>query len=110
MTDEVALWKQRILERKANGQIIADWCREHNVTKGFYHYWRRQVMQAEGGTPEHIVSTKPDTGPVIFAKVNRAEPIRSALKITWQDVSMHLSNSQEAHLAAELIAALRRSC
>lgn len=44
MTDEVALWKQRILERKASGQTIIEWCREHNVTKGSYHYWRRQVI------------------------------------------------------------------
>lgn len=110
MTNEVALWKQRILERKANGQTVADWCAEHNVTKGSYNYWRRQVVQAEGSFPKHTTNTGSDSGSVIFAKVNGAEPIQSALQITWQDVSIHLPSSQEAHLAAELIANLRRSC
>lgn len=67
-------------------------------------------MQAEGFAPKHTVNTMPDTRPVIFAKVNLAESIPSALQVTWQDVSIHLSSSQEAHLAAELIASLRRSC
>lgn len=110
MTDEIALWKQHILERKANGQTVADWCKEHNVTKGSYNYWRRQVIQAEGSDPKHAVNTKPDTEPVIFAKVNQTKLIQSALQVTWQDVSIHLASSQEAHLAAELIAYLRRSC
>lgn len=47
MTDEVALWKQRILERKAKGQTIMNWCEEHNVTKGSYNYWCKQVGYAE---------------------------------------------------------------
>lgn len=110
MTDEVALWKQRILERKASGQTIIQWCREHNVTKGSYHYWRRQVMKAESSAAEHTVITNADTDPVIFAKLDRAEPFQSALQVTWQDVTIRLSSTQEARLAAELIASLRCPC
>lgn len=110
MTDEVALWKQRISERKANGQTIIEWCREHNVTKGSYHYWRRQVGKAENSATEHTVNTNADTDPVIFAKLNRTETFQSALLVTWQDVKIHLSSSQEARLAAELITSLRRPC
>lgn len=110
MTDEVALWKQRILERKANGQTIIDWCREHNVTKGSNNYWRRKVLKAESSSIEYTVNTVSDTGPIIFAKLDRAEPVQSALQVTWQDVKIHLSSSQEARLAAELIAYLRRPC
>lgn len=106
MTDEVALWKQRILQRKANGQTIIEWCREHNVTKGSYHYWRRQVIKAEGSATEHTANTEP----VIFAKLERTEILPSALQVTWQDVTIHLSNTQEARLAAELIVSLRRPC
>lgn len=110
MTDEVALWKHRILERKASGQTIIEWCREHNITKGSYHYWRRQVIKAEGSATEHTVNTNTDTEPVLFAKLERAEMFPSALQVTWQDVTIHLSNTQEAHLAAELIISLRRPC
>lgn len=110
MKNEVALWKQRILEREANGQTILEWCMEHNVTKGSYHYWRRQVMKAESFEAEPIVKTSPDTGPVVFAKLERNEPAPSALQVTWQDVKIHLSSIQEARLAAELITSLRRPC
>lgn len=110
MTDEVALWKQRILDRKASGQTIDTWCKEHNVTKGSYHYWRRQVLQAEGIGSKHTGDSKPNIMPVIFAKVNQAEQIQSTLQVTWQDVRIHLASNQEAHLAAELISYLRRSC
>jgi hypothetical protein len=47
---------------------------------------------------------------VIFAKLDRAEIRPPALRITWQDVTIHLSNTQEARLAAELIISLRRPC
>ena len=110
MTDEVALWKQRILERKANGQTVIDWCREHNVTKGSYNYWRRQVLKAESSSIVSTVNTASDTGPVLFAKLDRTESVQSVLQVTWQDVKIHLSSSREARLAAELIADLRRSC
>lgn len=110
MTDEIALWKKRILERKANGQTIIEWCREHNVTKGSYHYWRRQVMKAEGFDTGHTVNTDADSEPVLFAKLERTEIFPSALLVTWQDVTIRLSNTQEARLAAELISSLRRPC
>ncbi|MGL6084742.1 MAG: IS66 family insertion sequence element accessory protein TnpA, partial [Enterobacterales bacterium] len=106
--DEVALWKQRILERKAKGQTIIDWCKEHNVTKGSYNYWRRQVNYAEDA------SCKPDTNsqPITFAKVPASilTGTRPVLQITWQDVNIQLISNQEAHLAAEVIAHLRNLC
>ena len=61
MTDEVSLWKLRILERKANGQTIIEWCREHNVTKGSYHYRRIQIIKAEDSATEHTVNVSTDT-------------------------------------------------
>ena len=54
--------------------------------------------------------TNADTDPVIFAKLDRAEPFQSALQVTWQDVTIRLSSTQEARLAAELIASLRYPC
>lgn len=106
MTDEVAVWKQRIIERKEKGQTIVDWCKEHNVTKGSYNYWRRQVNDADG------VADKPATNskPITFAKVQTTNLTRSSLQITWKDVSIQLTNNQEAHLAAEVIAHLRSLC
>jgi len=106
MTDEVALWKQRIIERKEKGQTIVDWCKEHNVTKGSYNYWRKQVNYADG------IANKPATNPqlVAFAKVQTTNMTRSSLQITWKDVSIQLNNNQEAHLAAEVIAHLRSIC
>jgi len=106
MTDEVALWKQRIMERKAKGQTIVAWCKEHNVTKGSYNYWRKQVAYAEGTANKPAAIPQPIT----FAKVQTTGLTRSALQITWQDVSIQLTDHQEAHLAAEVIAHLRSLC
>lgn len=106
MTDEVALWKQRILERKSKGQTIVDWCKEHNITKGSYHYWRKQVKYADGTAGKSEAAPQP----VTFAKVQTPILTRPALQITWQDVNIQLTNNQEAHLAAEVIAHLRSLC
>lgn len=108
MTEEVATWKQHIAERKAKGQTIIDWCNEHNITKGSYNYWRRQVQRAEGTTVKR--STDINAQPITFAKVKSATPVRSALQVTWQDVNIQFTTSQEAHLAAEMIVCLRSSC
>lgn len=110
MTDKVDLWKQRILERKASGQTIVDWCKEHKITKGSYHYWRRQVMQTQISSFNTAPEAKTDAAPVIFAKINHKQPCPSAVQVTWQDVSIQLTNKQEAHVAAELIAHLRCLC
>jgi len=107
MTDEVALWKQRITERKSNGQTIAHWCQDHNVTKGTYHYWRKQVKRAEAPVEETAL---PQPQPIMFAKVAAPGLSKSTLQLTWQDVNIQLSNSQEAHLVAEVITYLRSLC
>jgi len=46
MKDKVVLWKQHIFERKEKGQTIINWCKEHNVTKGTYNCWCKQVSYA----------------------------------------------------------------
>jgi len=102
MIDEVAQWKQRIIERKAKGQTITDWCTEHNVTKGSYQYWRRKVTEATTDT----ITT--NTESITFAKLKTTSLIKPSLQVTWQDVSIQLSNNQEAHIAAEVIACLRK--
>lgn len=112
MTEEVALWKQRIAERKAKGQTIVAWCEEHGITKDSYNYWRKQVAYAEGTLPKHRANAQRDTS-VVFAQVKPSrvpEPVQSSLTVTWQDVTIQLTSNQEAHLAAELISSLRSLC
>lgn len=107
MKEEIALWKQRIAERKAKGQTVLDWCKEHNVSKGSYNYWRKQVKHAEEVAGNRSSSK---LQPVTFAKVKTVEPVNAPLQLTWQDVNIQLFNSQEAHVAAEVISHLRRLC
>jgi hypothetical protein len=106
MTNDVAQWKQRIIERKEKGQTIVDWCKEHNVTKGSYNYWRKQVNFAEGVTSNPNATTQM----VTFAALQTNALVKSSLLLTWQDVSIQITSDQEAHLAAEVITHLRRLC
>lgn len=106
MKDKVALWKQRICDRKAKGQTIIDWCEEHNITKGSYHYWRKQVKHAESQSDKSIPFTKP----IAFANVKAESPVKPTIQVTWQDVNIQFANSQEALLAAEMISHLRQLC
>lgn len=106
MTDEIALWRQRIKERKEKKQTIVDFCKEHNITKGSYHYWRKKVRYAELATCAQPIGGQA----VTFAKVPTPPLAPSALQVTWHDVSIRLTNNQEAHLAAEMITCLRNLC
>lgn len=106
MNDEIALWKQRIIERKEKKQTIIDFCQEHNLTKGSYHYWRKKVKAAECVDCAQPISIQK----VTFAKVQTTTLPQSSLQVTWNDVSIRLTNNQEARLAAEMITCLRNLC
>lgn len=38
-----AIWRQRLAAYLASGQSIKAWCKDHALTEGQYHYWRRKI-------------------------------------------------------------------
>jgi hypothetical protein len=104
MLHDLDFWKHAVLERQEKGQSINEWCQEHNVTSGAYKYWSHKILANREGMSRKETS-------VAFAKVvSTGKHFVSGLTITWQDVTIQLSTSNEAQLAAEMIACLRRSC
>jgi len=90
MTDEVALWKQRIAERKSNGQTIAHWCQDQNVTKGTYHYWRKQIKRAEAPVEETVL---PQPQPIMLKALGYSQNQRNYLETFMADGRIPLSNN-----------------
>jgi hypothetical protein len=100
------LWKQRIAERKASGLNITNWCKENNLSKHAYYYWQKRIDAIKQNT---------DTPMPVFAEVEPAyttsrQTIKSDLQITWNDINIAISNSDNAKLAAEFICQLQKLC
>ncbi|MBP5623832.1 MAG: hypothetical protein J6X36_03090 [Lachnospiraceae bacterium] len=39
-------WAAKFSDQKASGLKVADWCKQNNVSKDTYFYWKRQVKNA----------------------------------------------------------------
>ncbi len=36
-------WASRFAEHRASGLTVADWCRQNNISKHSYFYWKRKL-------------------------------------------------------------------
>lgn len=52
-TDEaLQLWETRINERIKSGMTVAQWCKENEVSKNKYHYWKTSINKIHEGNKE----------------------------------------------------------
>lgn len=104
--NSLELWKQRIADRKASGLKVVDWCEKNNLTKHAYYYWKKRV-EANEHQPDESQPVFVEIGPSCMATVNTEI---SGLQITWNDINLTISDSENAKLAAEFINHLQRLC
>lgn len=107
-TESIALWNNRIAERKQSGLKVGDWCDKNNISRHAYYYWHRKVQDVD----------YQDVKANIFAEV----PIASApktldkkesvneLTITWNDFSIRITDSNSIPLMAELMHRMVKQC
>lgn len=48
------LWEKRIVAQAKSGQSITTWCKEHALTEGQYHYWRRKLGFQSAATDQPV--------------------------------------------------------
>ncbi|WP_313560024.1 IS66 family insertion sequence element accessory protein TnpA [Ruminiclostridium cellobioparum] len=99
-------WKQRIAERKTSGLNVTDWCEKNNLSKNAYYYWLKRIETTKQNT---------DTIMPVFVEIEStfttpSQTTGSDLKITWNDINITISNSDNARLAAEFIFELQKLC
>ena len=100
------LWKHRITEMKASGLKVADWCEKNNLTKHAYYYWLKRI---------EATTKKPDAPAPVFVEIEPSyittrQTVKADLKITWNDINLTISDSDNARLAAEFISQLQKLC
>ena len=38
-------WVSRIKEQKSSGLSVSEWCRQNNISRDKYFYWKRQLKE-----------------------------------------------------------------
>ena len=58
-------WASRIKEQKSSGLSVSEWCRQNNLSKDKYFYWKRQLKTevVEQALPDIVPLTMPATPP-----------------------------------------------
>lgn len=100
------LWQHRIAERKISGLNITDWCKENNLSKHAYYYWLKRIDDNALNTD----SSRPVFAEIEPSCISKRIDVKSDLQITWKDVSITISDSNTAKLAAEFISQLQKLC
>ena len=56
-------WAKRLSEQKESGLPVMEWCKQNNISKYQYFYWRRQLKEEafEQVLPEIVPLTMPST-------------------------------------------------
>lgn len=86
----VEKWSAIICECQSSGQNVADWCKEHQVSKPSYYYWlkkiRHQALKEQNINPDPILTE------IQFNEKPQAEPIGTAVKIRTAKAEIEISN------------------
>jgi hypothetical protein len=100
------IWKHRIADKKASGLNVTDWCEKNSLTKHAYYYWLKRI---------EATTQKPDAPMPVFVEIEPTyisprQTVKSDLQITWKDINLTISDSNNAKLAAEFISQLQKLC
>lgn len=54
-------WVSRIKEQKSSGLSVSEWCRQNNISRDKYFYWKRQLKEevVEQSLPDIVPLTAP---------------------------------------------------
>lgn len=99
--DKISLWRERIPDKKASGLKLVDWCRQNQLTKHAYYYWKRKVEELEGAPTENTLFVE-----IPSAAGHSENPGSGAMKLKWKELSICVTDSHSVSLAAELLAKL----
>lgn len=50
--EDLQLWETRINERIKSGMTVAQWCKENEVSKNKYHYWKTRINKIHEANKE----------------------------------------------------------
>lgn len=104
--EKLLLWEQRIKDCRNSKLSVASWCAQHQISQATYYYWHKKVTHKNNfgdNTPPVLADVTP--------LLKKDAPVTSAkLKISWNQLCMNVSNTEEAELAAVFISKLQQLC
>lgn len=104
-TDNISLWRKRIIDKEASGLCLADWCTQNQLTRSSFYYWKARIrtLDTDKASEPLFVEIPSDSSDVIA-------PVSDSMIIKWKDVSIHVTDTHSVNLAAELLARLQTLC
>ena len=98
-SEKFLLWKQRLEEIKQSDLTVDEWCKQNQISKHAYYYWRKKILDS-----------MPNDKTTCFAEVTHLMEISKdsskevdGLVINNKYCSLTIHNKNEAALAAVFI-------
>jgi len=104
-TDNISLWQKRIADKKASRMKLDEWCEKNQLTKHAYYYWKRKIADLELNESDASLFVEVPTEPA-----NRTNMVSGTMRLEWNEVIIHVTDSHTVSLAAELLAKLLKLC
>ena len=116
-------WASRIKEQKSSGLSVSEWCRQNNLSKDKYFYWKRQLKTeiVEQALPDivplAVPSTPPQSAPSPTTPAVECENCTSCAtftptptaRILINGVSIEIDSTASEAFIRSLIKAVRRA-
>ena len=106
-------WASRIKEQKSSGLSVSEWCRQNNLSKDKYFYWKRQLKTevVEQALPDIVPLAVPSTPAVGCENCTSCAtftPTPTA-RILINGVSIEIDSTASEAFIRSLIKAVRRA-
>ena len=116
-------WVSRIKEQKSSGLSISEWCRQNNLSKDKYFYWKRQIKTevVEQSLPDIVplaipsassqLASYPTTSPVGFENCTSCTTFTptSNARILINGVSIEIDSTASESFIRNLVKAVRHA-
>ena len=116
-------WVSRIKEQKASGLSVSEWCRQNNLSKDKYFYWKRQIKNevVEQSLPDIVPMAIPSAASQL-ASYSTASPVgfenctscatftpTSNARILINGISIEIDSTASESFSRSLIKAVRHA-
>lgn len=85
------------------GMKIADWCREHGITKDAYYYRLNCVRKACLDTMKTSIPKEQTVVSVPASLLQQVNPVSSGIDISWDQAVIHVNEQTSPELLAMVI-------
>lgn len=105
--EDLQLWENRIKERIKSGMTVSKWCKENEVSKNKYHYWKSRINKIHGENKEVSFAEVSQYPPHNETIVSDSSSLEDKFHIVFKNMQIAVPSNFNKSALAELMKVLK---